>query len=937
MMQRRFLALCVFIGLGGWGCSDGASAVGPTGGDDFPDLRPEGDTLPPLHAVRVLGMPEDLGSEDLYVECWWSEGDAAVLVPLFTEDGSVYLMTPLVDPEGASVSIVFTDGERRGPVRDIEILPLPEPRQGALEAAGEAMDALLRASTEAMGLAYPGTWEAYRDGNPGDVPVVHMPLFQAWHAMVDPQNAEGWGQQSFTGDERHLLERILATSPVIESIEEQATWVDEGNSLFGHAPSTTSVVQPVSGPDPATDEHSSEPAPTFGEVVPTGNPGDGVARHEEPGVPSITEAEPLALLLEQYRQATRLQRDLELFDETVGTYIKVVGMVLALAAGPGATAVAQGIRLKALEAMANLASAAGTVSTMARWFLPCCIPAMVVELDPPGGVIPHEDAEPNQVRLAAATGRAESVGVDFAREIADRVMQRLVSGSMSGAVTEIYGEAAADVINDYGVTPLFQEVLSTLPAFSDVVFVWPSIDLAGDEPQRWLDHEMDTFASFGRPILEQAPTSEDVYEFRLVTPNAFERQDSLIRFKTDPDELPADVAIHTVPVELRTINVEFEPRVARVSEEDIIIPFTVTIHNSVMNPAESPWIELPLDIHPPVGEVVGPESIVGNTLHFEYHPPDTFPPDTIVRIGTDSTAQGGIRASENHPPPRTGAMLITMERLHIDLHPATVCLSQGETHRFEALDHLTGEPVDVTWQASAGTITADGVYSAPGDQGEAIVTATATADPLATATARVILGTCDCLWSGRSSWSLPAVDGYADIHGGITLEYDADTQAFTGIRFFGEETTDHTRLSALLLRFDTPLPAHEEGPTVTTARFTSGSTFLDIPDAPDLSTGWLSGQVFTLQPFLPEMPDGSLPPPLASLQVRIDHRQGITGPGLPDHAVAMEGRVSGTVTQFDSDVSSPYFGLQLFADLNVAFAGVFTFIPPDGNLNCERP
>jgi hypothetical protein len=932
MMLARDLALCVLVGLVGWGCSDGASTVGPTGGDDFPDLRPDGQTLPALHAVRVLGVPEGMGSEDLYVECWWAEGDAPILVPLFTEEGAIYLMTPLVDPEGASVSIVFTDGERRGPVQDLEILPLPAPRPGALEAAGDAMDALLRASTEAMGLSYPGTWEAYRDGNPSDVPLVHMPLFQAWHAMVDPENAEGWGQQSFTADERNLLERILATSSFIEAIEEQATWVDEGHSLFGQAPDPTSVVQPVSGPEPSTEEPSSDPAHTWGEVVPTGNPGDGVPRYEVPGVPALAEAEPLALLLEQYRQATRLQRDLELFDETVGTYIKVVGLALTLAAGPGATAIAQGVRLKALEAMTNLASAAGTVSTMSRWFLPCCIPDMVIELDPPGGVIPHEDAEPNQVRLASATGRAESVGVDFAREIADRIMQRIVSGSMSDAVTQIYGDTAAEIINDYGVTPLFSEVLSTLPPFSDVVFVWEGIDLAGDEPQRWLDHEMDTFASFGRPILEQAPTAAEVYEFRLITPNAFERQDSLIRFKTNPDELPADVAIHTVPVELQTINVAFEPRVARVSEEDIIIPFTVTIHNSVLNPAESPWVELPLDIYPPVGEVVGPEFIDGNTLHFEYHPPDT-----IVRISTDSTAQGGIRAPEHHPPPRTGSMLVTMERLHLDLYPATVCLSQGETHRFEALDHLTGEPVDVTWQASTGTISADGIYSAPGDQGEAIITATATGDPLATATSRVILGTCDCLWSGRSSWSIPAVDGYADIHGGITLEYDADTQAFTGIRFFGEDATDHTRLTALLLRFDTPLPAHEEGPTVTTARFTSGSTFLDVPDDPDLNSGFLSGEVFTLQPFLPEMPDGSFPPPLASLQVRIDHRQGISGPGLPEHAVAMEGSVSGAVTAFDIDVSSPHFGVQRYADLNVAFAGVFTFIPPDGNLNCQRP
>lgn len=712
---------------------------------------------PQLAPIEVLGLPEDAKSDSLYAEffqldagMFGAEGVGGVLA-LFTQDGRVYLHTPLVDPEGGAIVVVITDGKSRSEAFGLELAPLPAPQAGILERFIDGFYALLRAATEELGKDYPREWEFWRDQSFNNIPVYLIPLAQSYLAVLDHENEHSLLNvtQALQADERELLERIMAGSDLVGIVERWTELIENKQTALTYVGSVESFPA-VSAAEVEGRTRSGTSRTATGDIWRTA------------GTPRIADADTLALLLGLYQSYQRSQRDAQLLDETLGAYIRGIVLVGSIPTkGGSSTVIAPAVR-KAMGWVTNALSGTATLAGVAQWFLPCCITDLDVELSPAGGVIASEDALPNQVRLASARGVAQSHGVDITREIADRLISRVTKSALSDVVTKVYGENARDLIMDAGVTPALRSVLRRLPPGASLVFVWEDIDLMSTSPQTWLEVEIDTLGSSGTPIVEQAATGDDRMEFRLVAPAAFQRTDSLLRFKTNFANLPAPVAIDTKPITLRYMAVEFVPPAIRLTAGDTEVPFQIHVRNSELFAGDVPFIDLPVTVDPPLGRVEYLDVSPNGVLHFRYLPPAKFPPGVIATVRADAISQSGIRHPSNNPPPRTGTMFITAEPVRVAIAPRTACLDNGETLRREARDPLSNEAVAVSWQADKGAIAADGVYRAPATgSGEATIRAVAHANEEASAIASIVYGMCDCWWQGSVTGTISQSHGWS--------------------------------------------------------------------------------------------------------------------------------------------------------------------------------
>lgn len=812
-----------------------------------------------------------------------------------------HLVVPLLDPDGADIEVTFTDGESSSAEMSLTISSLPAAQSGALDDLESAIEGMLQAATEALDKTYPDEWEHWRGQELNQMPEYLMPLMRTWTAFFDDENPEAWVNRDLDADSTELLERILAGSTVIAAIEGQKDFLDSGESTLNRVSGgTTGLSLGISPQTIQFDDRSAR----GGEIAPRSSD-----NWELESLITINDANDLQFWINEYQDARRFQRDLELFDDTVGAYLTFVATAASIPAGGSAGAGSMAARLAALETVSNVASTFANVSGISMWFLPCCNLELNTTLNLDDGVIEEEDAEANQISLDAAEGRIESPGVDLTRELAERVVGQLASvlNDQIGEVASDYlGNVATEFIDDWGADAAADQFLSQFPSGAEMVFYWEGIDLMAGEPQKWLEVELDTFASAGTPIVEQAPTGDDRMEFRLTTPEAFMRQDSMLRFRTNYDELETSSAIDTQEIELNYIELNFDPaRINLTENDDEPIPFSLTIDNSILHPDDEEFVELPLFMDQDIGEVEFLERN-GNVLDFHYHPPDDYPgANTIIEVSTFSTSSKGIRG-DSDAPLRSGTLFITTEPELVDIVPRRGCLASGETLQFEAYDPLTGEPAsNVTWSASSGSVSSSGLFTAPGSSGDVTVTATTDTE---SSSATITVGECACYWDARVSGDFFGADSKAGKVASLTLVFDGDQ--YTGVQMFGDGESPNT-LTTIMLDFEQPVARNTSGPTTTTATF-------DMP-------GNVMGESIGLEIF---MTGGALPP----LTVNITEREAVNDPTLPEQSVQMAGTISGMVTQFNL-LPQPH---QLYANLNIEFSGIFSFRPPTNDtINCQ--
>ncbi len=744
--------------------SDGRESQRAEGTGVFANARLSASSAAALGHVTVLGIPSNVGSGEVYavfngtditLRTFSSSGTTAT--PLIERDGFYYLPVPMFDPEGSRATVIITDGSSRSETLNLTIDSLPARRHGALADLIDAISDLLAASTESLGLEFPGEWEYWRNRDLDGMPLAYLPLMEAWTVTLDEENPESLvaSAAGLNSEALELAERILADGHLTATVQ-------AAGSFFGTIPFEFS---PVDGQAQSRQlSRSSAPAALSAgpQTASSLNNGSSVGVVRVPGEPAITTPERLAEELERYRTVVRIERDVELADEIFLSHLSTIATLGAIkTSGPGGGVLISAGYRSAMKGIVKAAKALGGAAGVVRWFLPCCLTDLVVELDPPEGVIPKEDLEPNQVRLTSARVTAESEGVNLARELVERFI-----GKAGGHVTENHispelaaylGQHAAEAVGDLGGTEALRNFAGEQLADATViVFEWEDIDVMGSEPQNWLSAQVTTLDGTGAPIIEQASTGSDRMEFALRAPQAFNRQDSAIRFSTNFDALPAPAATRTAPVHLKYVRVSFgitrlRLDVAAFASGDPI-QFPVSVHNTVERDND---LEVSLDVWldpefpaSAVGAVrVVPGSCAGDTCSVEYTPgsADDFPGDGVLVIA-EFIGGGGIRGHHSAPP-RRGVTSIVYERPAIEIEPVSACVMSGTDLSFVARQLDTGVLVshdDLFWSAGTGSITSGGRYTAPAEGvGTDTVQAALRIDPDVWARAEVVYGPCD--------------------------------------------------------------------------------------------------------------------------------------------------------------------------------------------------
>ncbi len=354
----------------------------------------------------------------------------------------------------------------------------------------------------------------------------------------------------------------------------------------------------------------------------------------------------LSQALQEYEEARSCQQDEELFTDIFGTYAAVVG----LAGGPGGAAGLRGLA-GGLSWTVRMAGVSLDQARTSRWFLPCCIQDMEMELDPADGVIAYEDAAANQLGVESVEVTVASEGVELDRGAMRRVVRRLVDEEgMAPALEDYYEKVREDLLDDDA------DVMTALDDWVDrvsgteLVFYWEDIELADASPRLWLEPELDTFTGAGEPILAEAGGGMiDPYEFHLVTPPAFERDDTILRMRPDPDRFPQSpwttLSAASEQISLNRIEVEFEPSSHTGVEAGENVTFTVTVDNADDTGLQAPEID-------GVGDAEFTEKDSDSGVYqLRYQAPDSLPEEPgITEIHTFATTRQGIRASDDAPP-----------------------------------------------------------------------------------------------------------------------------------------------------------------------------------------------------------------------------------------------------------------------------------------------
>ncbi|WP_111642873.1 Ig-like domain-containing protein [Marinimicrobium alkaliphilum] len=886
-------------------------------GADLSEVTVASDTVRSLYRVELLGLPDDVDPDSIHAEYYVISALAPAdyadhgFLPAFSlkkdfsdeeSDTGIYLPTPLIDEdEGSSLVVVITDGLSRSAAIQLNLNPLPAPRQNAFHELVDEIDNLLRVATETLGRTYPDEWEQWRNSGLNQMPEYLLPIMLTWHGVMDMENESSIARQLEEGLEPEvlaLLERILATDDLPAAIREQTEILASGDSPLNHAAELDIVM---------TNSIEWQDSRQFQRAHPSGTvTTQDLSAREATGVPTLPNAEALAPLLALHRDFRHRQQSAELFDDTVGSYVKGLGLVATVAAGVSTAgsgaAVTNTARAKTLGLVGNAITGFSRLNEVAQWFLPCCITDMTTTLNPAGGQILNEDASIPQVRLASATGRAESIGVDVTREVLSSLTAELSSRSIGAFFNDIYPDSngAAGNVANFVLSDVTKSIIDQFPQGQKVVFVWNGIDLMGEEAQKWLEVETDTFGSGGEPFLFQTVTSNDRFEFQLSVPRAFEIQSSQLRFSTNHETLASARAIHTSTVDLNHIEITFSPERIRISDDELgtTIPFSVTVNNSALHAQDEPFIDLILEPEPAVGDIFYVDENPRGTHNFEYDVPDEFPEGVVVEVRTESISNSlpthNLRAPENDPPPRTGVMFISSDAIDVMVEPASVCILPGETVQFRALSRDTGEAVDeVEWSVDSGSISGNGAYTAANDN--AIIVARAGAG--GPGVGRATVGDCSCYFDASLS-------GHASVSraGFSYLSLGRDSTAHTDLRFFGHEGSAAST-TMMMLDLDPPLLLGSSGPTTTTTR----------------SSGFVGGHAFVLFG-----PDGQLP----ALTVDITERSPVDNG--PTGSVFLAGHIHGGVNVLQTPPEEP-----VPAQLNIQFNGIYRIATAGPALNCD--
>lgn len=180
-------------------------------------------------------------------------------------------------------------------------------------------------------------------------------------------------------------------------------------------------------------------------------------------------------------------------------------------------------------------------------------------------------------------------------------------------------------------------------------------------------------------------------------------------------------------------------------------------------------------------------------LAFDYPVPADLAPGQSITISAESLSATGLRrpGQAGFRGPISGRAVLRIEQPRLYLAPARFCLEPGERQRYQAVsDPLSGRPVAVRWQASAGAIDADGNFLAPASTGQVTLQATAMEDPDLSASWTVTIDDCRAHWQAELSGPTVNVSFISGNQGQFRVSRNPHAGYFNGMTFPGTEQPD---------------------------------------------------------------------------------------------------------------------------------------------------
>jgi uncharacterized protein (DUF1800 family) len=272
---------------------------------------------------------------------------------------------------------------------------------------------------------------------------------------------------------------------------------------------------------------------------------------------------------------------------------------------------------------------------------------------------------------------------------------------------------------------------------------------------------------------------------------------------------------------------------------------------------------------PAISVTVNPSTatlVTGATQNFGANTPVTWQASAgMITAGGVFTAPATpqtvtITATSTMDPTKSATATVTVQSPPFTISPTSATLVTGASQPFTA-------SAPATWQASAGTITAGGVFTAPSTPQTVTVTATSTADPTKTATANIVVqlppftispatvslssgATQTFTASGPATWQASA--GSITSGGAFTAPAIASTVTVTAV-----STLDPTKSASATVTVTGPAPLVSR---ITAARLLEQATFgprpSDIAKVQQMGVApWVDEQLALSETPIPDAAD----------------------------------------------------------------------------------
>src|SRR5690625_1328826 len=671
------------------------------------------DSARPTNIVRIAAIPDDFDDAPA-LEMTGPEPYDALTIPVapHPEAGSYFIVPVLpsnpVNGGEVELQLIDSSGQECDPT-DFEIEALPS-APGAFREFAEELDNLSDATSTAFGIEVDDTSE------PSSEPVL-QPFQTAtdWLEGTDNPNSiekilDGSADISpdITDEAEELIDGLIEESGVTEHIQET---VDEIKEMID--PPRHQDDPPVGTDDPPgmTDD---PPTPETPSTI-----GDKICERIGGDMSATT----LARLMSVQGNLEQFRADTDLILDGVGLLNGFVGTVSLVATGgvPNPVTAATGVIGVSMSTYDLLSDAAIHM-----------LPAEFSEIDfdyEKAHYFEDEEDLSGYWDNVHVTARGKEWNMDG--RILEQVIGRATGGISKRFISRHGAEQAAAAAAEF-LTETFSSGASAAITAHQSGGGFINIPPCDFGPVDISDPEFHDAEFF----LPSRPAQiVDDREFEIFTTG---RARLVVRARAEM--FGGETIMKSQPVEAAPIEISIEPPDAD-GDPGFTAVFTVTVEN-----AQDPSIDVSLQ---PTGAHELSVEQIGSNIYEVTVATSTEREDFPALLRVESTSTTGLRAKPDAPPRVETARIGSDGGL--SLTPRSICLEPGEKFQFEAEVH-DFDNKDIVWDATGGTISASGLFTAPDTPGKIDVRAAAAADRARTAVSKVTVAeTCQC-WA---SFELP--------------------------------------------------------------------------------------------------------------------------------------------------------------------------------------